>query len=73
MRQFVGRGEKEKIEIDLDELSLNLGVPVIGAAARSGKGLQELMDAVSAVSLGNAEPFRSSCPTTNPSSALWKA
>ncbi|MCI5654970.1 MAG: ferrous iron transport protein B [Candidatus Pseudoruminococcus sp.] len=37
---------KKGIQIDLDELSLYLGVPVVGTAARSGEGLEELKDAV---------------------------
>lgn len=37
---------KKGIQIDLDELSLYLGVPVVGTAARSGEGLDELKDAV---------------------------
>lgn len=34
---------KKHIEIDLNVLSSRLGVPVIGASAREGKGLDELM------------------------------
>lgn len=37
---------KKGIQIDLDELSLYLGVPVVGTAARSREGLDELKDAV---------------------------
>ena len=40
---------RKKIRVDLNALQKNLGVPVIGAAARSGKGLCELMDAVEQV------------------------
>ena len=40
---------RKKIRIDLKELSRRLGVPVVGASARSGKGLKELMDAVHGV------------------------
>ena len=63
---LLDEAKKKKIEIDLDELSLNLGVPVIGAAARSGKGLQELMDAVSAVSFGERRTFQVKLPYDEP-------
>ena len=42
--------EKKHIIIDTDELSLQLGVPVIRTAARSKKGLDELMRCVYDVS-----------------------
>ena len=41
--------KKKKIHVDIGALSKQLGVPVTGAAARSGRGLDELMDAVDAV------------------------
>jgi ferrous iron transport protein B len=37
---------RKKISINLDDLSHQLGVPVIGTSARSGEGLDALMDAV---------------------------
>lgn len=37
---------KKKIHVDLDALSRLLDVPVVGASAREGKGLWELMEAV---------------------------
>ncbi|MGE5613605.1 MAG: ferrous iron transport protein B [Bacillota bacterium] len=37
---------RKKINIDLKELSRQLGVPVVGTSARNGKGLDALMDAV---------------------------
>ncbi|NCB52812.1 MAG: ferrous iron transport protein B [Clostridia bacterium] len=40
---------KKKIHIDLAVLSRELGVPVVGASARSGDGLDRLMDAVACV------------------------
>jgi len=40
---------RRKIRIDLEELSRRLGVPVAGTSARSGKGLDRLMDQVWAV------------------------
>lgn len=35
---------KKKIEVDLSELERLLGVPVCGTAARSGRGLREMLD-----------------------------
>lgn len=48
---------KKGIQIDLDELSLYLGVPVVGTAARSGEGLDELKDAVFDVATGERKVF----------------
>ena len=49
---LLDEAKKKKIRIDLDELSLQLGVPVIGTSARNGKGLDELMDEVEKVAFG---------------------
>ncbi len=43
---LMDEAKKKQIRIDLNELSACLGVPVIGASARSGVGLKALMDAV---------------------------
>ena len=48
---------KKGIQIDFDELSLYLGVPVVGTAARSGEGLDELKDAVFDVATGKRKVF----------------
>lgn len=48
---------KKGIQIDLYELSLYLGVPVVGTAARSGEGLDELKDAVFDVATGERKVF----------------
>lgn len=40
---------KKKIHIDLEKLADTLGVPVVGTSARSGKGLDRLMDAVASL------------------------
>lgn len=48
---------KKGIQIDLDELSLYLGVPVVGTAARSREGLDELKDAVFDVAAGERKVF----------------
>lgn len=43
---LMDEAKKKKIAIDLKGLSKELGVPVVGAAARSGKGLDEMMRAL---------------------------
>lgn len=47
---LMDEAKRKKIQIDLNRLSELLGVPVIGTSARSGDGLEELMDAVYKVS-----------------------
>lgn len=53
---LMDEAKRKKIRIDLTELSLLLGVPVIGTAARSGTGLDELMDAVHDVTAADVRP-----------------
>jgi len=48
---LLDEAKKKKININLEKLSNLLGVPVIGTSARSGVGLDKLMDAVYDVSL----------------------
>ena len=43
---LLDEAKRKKININIKELSKQLGVPVIGTSARSGKGLNDLMDAV---------------------------
>lgn len=54
---LLDEAKKKGIEIDLDELSLYLGVPVVGTAARSGKGLDELKDVIFEVTTGKKKTF----------------
>lgn len=44
---LMDEAKRKKVTVDLDKLSRLLGVPVVGASARSGKGLDELMRKVS--------------------------
>lgn len=46
---LMDEAKKKQIQIDLKRLEENLGVPVVGAAARSRKGLTELMERVEAL------------------------
>ncbi len=43
---LMDEAKKKKIRIDVELLSKKLGIPVVGSCARSGKGLDSLMDAV---------------------------
>ena len=56
---LLDEAEKKGIEVDLARLSARVGAPVVGMAARSGRGLDELRDAVAAA----AETYKSGNPT----------
>jgi len=60
---LMDEAKRKKINIDLDELSRQLGVEVIGTSARSGQGLDLLMDAV----------YRLSCDEGSSSTAISAA
>lgn len=62
---LMDEAKKKGIRIDADELSLQLGVPVVPAAARSGKGLEDLKEAVRAVCEGKNAMFRVFCTEKN--------
>ena len=49
---LMDEAKKKNIRVLFQRLSKNLGVPVVGASARNGKGLDELMDAVGEVADG---------------------
>lgn len=46
---LLDEAKKKKISINLELLSQKLGIPVVGTSARSGRGLNQLMDAVTAL------------------------
>ena len=52
---LLDEAKKKKIRIDLEALSQKLGIPVVGTSARSGKGLNRLMDAVTALTREQSE------------------
>lgn len=52
---LLDEAKKKKIRINLAALSRALGIPVVGTSARSGKGLNRLMDAVTALTRDGAE------------------
>jgi len=49
---LIDEAKRKKINVDIEALSRQLGVPVVGTNARSNKGLDELMDRVDTVSAG---------------------
>lgn len=53
---LLDEAKRKKIRIRLDVVSEKLGIPVVGTSARSGKGLNRLMDAVSALTSQKCEP-----------------
>lgn len=55
---LLDEASKKGIEVNLDELSLQLGVPVVGTAARSKKGLDELVCVIHSVCTGDAACFQ---------------
>lgn len=48
---LLDEAKKKKIKINIGLLSKKLGIPVVGTSARSGKGLDSLMDAVKKTAL----------------------
>ena len=54
---LIDEAKKKKIKIDLDELSLQLGVPVVGTNARKCKGLEELMEKVQKICQNKTKTF----------------
>lgn len=57
---LLDEARRNKIEINLQGLSRRLGIPVVGASARSGKGIPELLVQIRAVALGEyvCRPYR---------------
>lgn len=54
---LLDEAEKKEITIDLDELSLRLGVPVIGTCARNHSGLCELKKEIADIAYGKVKTF----------------
>ena len=57
---LLDEAKKKKIRINLDLLEARLGIPVVGTSARSGRGLDKLMDTVSSITKNpvTTAPFR---------------
>lgn len=54
---LIDEARKKKIHIDLDELSLQLGVPAVATNARKGQGLESLMSEVDKMCTNNTKTF----------------
>jgi ferrous iron transport protein B len=70
---LLDEAKKKKIEIDLPVLEKELGVPVAGTNARSGKGLDELMEKVEAVCAGEILPVPQKVNTDDELIEHWSA
>lgn len=55
---LMDEAEKKNINIDLDGISKELGLPVVGITARSGKGLDKLMESVENALAGESKPAK---------------
>lgn len=53
---LLDEAKKKKIKIDLKGLSERLGIPVVGMSARSGKGFDQLMDTIEALTKSKENP-----------------
>jgi ferrous iron transport protein B len=53
---LMDEAKKKKIRVHLDRLASQLGIPVVGTSARSGQGLDSLMDSVAALADNTFEP-----------------
>lgn len=58
---LLDEAHRNSIDIDLGELSRRLGIPVVGASARSGQGIEELLATIRDVVMGErpCRPYRS--------------
>ncbi len=52
---LMDEARRKGIEVDITELSKELGVPVVGTVANQGKGLRELIETIAAVAHGSVE------------------
>ncbi len=53
---LLDEAERHGVAVDLDALARELGVPVVGTAARSGRGIPALVETIAAVARGDREP-----------------
>lgn len=71
---LMDEAKRKKIHIDIDGLSKELGVPVVGTSARNNKGLKELMEAVYV--LGTREQIitemNKGCSSFTDEDTIWK-
>lgn len=57
---LLDEAKRNKIEINLNALSRRIGIPVVGASARSGEGMDQLLAAIRSVAFGEyvCNPYR---------------
>ena len=59
---LLDEAEKKSVKIDLTSLEKQLGVPVVGTAARSNKGLDELIEAAETINSYRTKPTKPKYP-----------
>ena len=55
---LLDEAEKKGIQLDLNELSNRLGVPVVGTSARKGKGLEQLTQTIETCVMNQPKPMK---------------
>ncbi len=60
---FMDEVKKKGIEIDISELSLQLGIPIVPVSASHKKGIKDLIETVLKVSNGTTKTYSVSCIT----------
>ncbi len=62
---LMDEAKKKKIAVDIDELSLQLGVPVIGTSARSQRGLEDLKNEIYSLYAKKTKTYNIKVPYSN--------
>lgn len=62
---LMDEAKKKKIAVDIDELSLQLGVPVIGTSARSQRGLEDLKNEIYSLYAKKTKTYNVKVPYSN--------
>ena len=70
---LLDEAQRKGIRVDLERLSQRLGVPVVGCAARGGRGLPQLKEAVAQAAAGAAAASPSRCAIPRRWRPLWTA
>ena len=70
---LMDEARKKGIQVNIEELSKQLNMPVVGTSARSGKGLSALMDAVQRIACLPPSTENSSAPIQNTEAIFQEA
>ena len=54
---LMDEAKRKGLEVDIDELSLQLGIPVVATSARSGKGLDALIKCIYSMTVENKKTY----------------